>query len=305
MSLHVVTCHYSTLSAYSRSLPDALTRHSMKFGKGWQLLSANQRWMVTLHVSNESALPIRLHQLPIIESSLALLSVCDRPCIHFVFHMLRSAVVRATSQAFFATNSLSFVKITLWNSLPLFSSPLRAYIGTMSPHHVAPSTPDTESGRHKLQYNMTESAQGDLNNTTSMREVEKLIVKPEFAHRSLAMSSKADDKNAKYRPFLLDDGISENDWVSKLELATVTEMAQRDIAINGQRLRVLVLYGSLRSRYALSLIDAFKSCCGRRQGLCNQRVYPKSSQVLLKITRLRDFPHPLASWMRRASLRPS
>lgn len=118
----------------------------------------------------------------------------------------------------------------------------------MSPHHVAPSTLDTESGRHELQYNMTESAPGDLNNTTSMRKVEKLIAKPEFAHRSLAMSSKADDKSAKYRPFLLDDAISENDWVSKLELATVTEMAQRDIAINGQRLRVLVLYGSLRSR---------------------------------------------------------
>lgn len=162
--------------------------------------------------------------------------------------MFRSVVARVTSQASFATNSLGLVKTTLWSSLPLSSSPLRAYIGTMSPHHVAPSTPDTESGRHELQYNITESAQGDLNNTASMRKVEKLIAKPEFAHRSLAMSAKADDKNAKYRPFLLDDAISENDWVSKLELANVTEMAQRDIAINGQRLRVLVLYGSMRSR---------------------------------------------------------
>lgn len=162
--------------------------------------------------------------------------------------MLRSVVLRATSQAPFATNSLSLVKTTLWNSPPLFYSPLRAYTGTMSPHHVTPSTLDTESSRHELQYNVTESAQGDLNNTTSMREVEKLVAKPEFAHRSLAMSSKADDKIAKYHPFLLDDAISENDWVSKLELATVTEMAQRDIAINDQRLRVLVLYGSLRSR---------------------------------------------------------
>lgn len=162
--------------------------------------------------------------------------------------MFRSVVARVTSQAFFATNSLGLVKTTLWSSLPLSSSPLRAFIGTMSPHHVAPSTPDTESGRHGLQYNITEPAQGDLNNTASMRKVEKLIAKPEFAHLSLAMSAKADDKNAKYRPFLLDDAISENDWVSKLELANVTEMAQRDIAINGQRLRVLVLYGSMRSR---------------------------------------------------------
>lgn len=161
--------------------------------------------------------------------------------------MIRSSVVRATLPARLAANTTSLVKITLCNRL-LFSLPLRAYISTMSPHNEALSTPDIQSERHELQYNITEPAQGDLNNTASMRKVEEITAKPEFAHRSLAMSLETEDRNAKYRPFLLDDSISENDWVSKLELATVTEMAQRDIAINGQRLKVLVLYGSLRSR---------------------------------------------------------
>lgn len=101
---------------------------------------------------------------------------------------------------------------------------------------MAPTTSDTES------------RQGDPNNIASMPKARKIIAKPEFANCSLAMSLKADDKIAKYRPFLLDDTIFKNDWVSTLELATVTEMTQRDTAINGQRLRVLVLYGSLRSR---------------------------------------------------------
>ena len=57
----------------------------------------------------------------------------------------------------------------------------------------------------------------------------------------------------KYRPFVLDSAIAAEDWVSKLELATVTEMAHDDIAKTGQRLRVLVLYGSLRRRYGITL----------------------------------------------------
>jgi hypothetical protein len=54
---------------------------------------------------------------------------------------------------------------------------------------------------------------------------------------------------SKYRPFLLDERVAESDWISKLELDTVEEMVQADLnANNGQRLRVLVLYGSLRAR---------------------------------------------------------
>ena len=47
---------------------------------------------------------------------------------------------------------------------------------------------------------------------------------------------------------LLDDAVAAQDWVSKLELATATEMSHNDITKTGERLKVLVLYGSLRSR---------------------------------------------------------
>lgn len=54
---------------------------------------------------------------------------------------------------------------------------------------------------------------------------------------------------SKYRPFLLDERVAKSDWISKLELDTVESMVQADLdATNGDRLRVLVLYGSLRAR---------------------------------------------------------
>jgi hypothetical protein len=57
---------------------------------------------------------------------------------------------------------------------------------------------------------------------------------------------------SKYRPFLLDERVAQSDWISKLELDSVEEMVQADLAAtNGDRLRVLVIYGSLRSRYCI------------------------------------------------------
>jgi arsenic resistance protein ArsH len=83
-----------------------------------------------------------------------------------------------------------------------------------------------------------------------MREVEALRVNEDFAYRSLAIPLEEDDSELanKYRPFLLDSAVAAEDWVSKLELATVTEMAHDDITKTGERLKVLVLYGSLRQR---------------------------------------------------------
>jgi hypothetical protein len=67
---------------------------------------------------------------------------------------------------------------------------------------------------------------------------------------SLSISEDQDDPEirAKYRPFLLDPETSANDWISKLELDTVTAIAQQDLEKTGSRLKVLVLYGSLRKR---------------------------------------------------------
>ena len=114
-----------------------------------------------------------------------------------------------------------------------------------------------EKGKHQTQYNISESApvQGDLNNTSSMRQTEEIRANSDFAYQSLAILVEEDEPETanKYRPFVLDSAIAAEDWVSKLELATVTEMAHDDIAKTGQRLRVLVLYGSLRRRYGITL----------------------------------------------------
>lgn len=92
---------------------------------------------------------------------------------------------------------------------------------------------------------------GDLNNVSAMRAAEKPIRDPDYAYLTLAISAKSEDPKfrQRYRPFLLDDIIQNSDWISQLELATVTEMAEEDLKKTGQRLRVLVLYGSLRKRY--------------------------------------------------------
>ena len=83
-----------------------------------------------------------------------------------------------------------------------------------------------------------------------MRQTDKIDANPELAYHSLAISAEEDepDTRTQYRPFLLDAAVAAEDWVAKLELATVTEMAQREIATTGERLKILVLYGSLRHR---------------------------------------------------------
>jgi hypothetical protein len=133
----------------------------------------------------------------------------------------------------------------------LFRLENRAYISTMSPHKVQ-NTSTVANGTQQAHISTASSApvQGDLNNTSSMRQIEEVHADPEFAYRSLAIPTEEDDPEtlAKYRPFLLDEAVASQDWVAKLELATVTEMAHNDIAKTGERLKVLVLYGSLRNR---------------------------------------------------------
>lgn len=83
-----------------------------------------------------------------------------------------------------------------------------------------------------------------------MRHAEKVAFDPSFAYQSLAIPASEDDPTIRstYRPFLLNDSVTNTDWVSRLELATATEMAKKDFEKTGERLRVLVLYGSLRKR---------------------------------------------------------
>lgn len=94
---------------------------------------------------------------------------------------------------------------------------------------------------------------GDLNNTLAARPTVHLGVDPAYIGRSLAISEADDDPEIRstYRPFLLGKEVEESDWVSKLELSTAMKMAEKDLKQTGSRLKVLVLYGSLRERHVL------------------------------------------------------
>jgi arsenic resistance protein ArsH len=91
---------------------------------------------------------------------------------------------------------------------------------------------------------------GDLNNTSAAREVTCIDVDPAYSYRSLALSETEDDEIIRkaYRPFLLSPEITSRDWISRLELSTVVKLAEEDFHKHGERLKVLVLYGSLRKR---------------------------------------------------------
>ena len=105
-------------------------------------------------------------------------------------------------------------------------------------------------GERKLNGKAVKSTQGDLNNVSVMRKTSILAVDPAHAHRDLSVSAEDDDPavRAAYRPFILDETTRRHDWISQLELSTVTKMAENDLMRTGQRIRVLVLTGSLRKR---------------------------------------------------------
>jgi arsenic resistance protein ArsH len=82
--------------------------------------------------------------------------------------------------------------------------------------------------------------------TSPARQLRTLAQYPQ-----LAISEAADDPDirAKYRPFLLDPEVEAIDWISQLELETTVAMTEENISKTKSRLKVLVLYGSLRHRY--------------------------------------------------------
>lgn len=92
---------------------------------------------------------------------------------------------------------------------------------------------------------------GDLNNTQAARAFVEIAPDLKYLKRTLAIPPSEDAKDVRkaYRPFLLDDEISSNDWVSKLELSTAMKMVEQELkSTEGDRLKVLVLYGSMRAR---------------------------------------------------------
>ncbi len=96
------------------------------------------------------------------------------------------------------------------------------------------------------------TSQGDLNNTAAARP--STVIAPDLTDlkRTLAIPVSEDDALVRkaYRPFLLDDEVTKNDWVSELELSTVLKMVEGELKrSSGDRLKVLVLFGSMRRRW--------------------------------------------------------
>lgn len=89
-------------------------------------------------------------------------------------------------------------------------------------------------------------------------------------HHSLAIPENEDNLEIrqKYRPFLQHDP----DWVSNLELTTVSDMAKKELDSSQNRLKVLVLYGSLRRRSYSRLVALEASRILFRLG-CDVRVF--------------------------------
>lgn len=95
---------------------------------------------------------------------------------------------------------------------------------------------------------------------------------------TLAIPAHEDDAEvrAKYRPFLLENEGEPSDWVSQLELDVALQMARRNLEETGSRLKVLVLYGSLRKR-SYSKLTAFEAARILHRLGCDVRVFDPSA----------------------------
>lgn len=82
----------------------------------------------------------------------------------------------------------------------------------------------------------------------SIASGQQLRTLAQCAQLSLAEAEDEPEIRSKYRPFLLDPEVEKTDWISQLELETTISMASTDFQKTGKRLRILVLYGSLRKR---------------------------------------------------------
>ncbi|KAJ4163569.1 hypothetical protein LMH87_005290 [Akanthomyces muscarius] len=116
----------------------------------------------------------------------------------------------------------------------------------------------------------------------------------------LRLSADQDEQEIrdKYRPFLRHfprcDG---SDWIEDLELDTVTEMARANLARTGSRLKVLVLYGSLRKR-SYSRLTAYEAARILHRLGCDVRVF---DPTLLPIRDSVPPEHPAVQELRALS----
>ncbi|KAL4866523.1 hypothetical protein BDV12DRAFT_199123 [Aspergillus spectabilis] len=116
--------------------------------------------------------------------------------------------------------------------------------------------------------------------------------------QSLAIPEAEDDPatRQKYRPFILNNN-GETDWTNDLELTTVLAMAQKNLTDTNKRLKVLVLYGSLRRRSYSRLVAYEASRILFRLG-CDVRVFNPDE---LPVKNDSDQTHPKVQELRSLS----
>ncbi|CAD6449308.1 a2228561-5ff4-4720-9b06-a7f1d5167567 [Sclerotinia trifoliorum] len=131
--------------------------------------------------------------------------------------------------------------------------------------------------------------------TPTTREFRTLAQCPQ-----LAISEAQDDLDIriKYRPFLLDPETEATDWISELELDSVITQVEENLAKTNSRIKVLVLYGSLRQRSYSKLMAFEASRILHRLG-CDVRVFnPKDLPIRDSV----DDSHPSVQELRALSL---
>jgi hypothetical protein len=147
--------------------------------------------------------------------------------------------------------------------------------------------------RHASMAASTTTNHGDLNNTEVLRKTVALPPDPAYARTTLAIPQDKDDEAIRsvYRSFLLPKDVAANDWVSKLELSTVLKMSEADMeSTGGDRLKVMVLYGSLRNRCVV--FDSIVICM------------LTTSQLVLSLARFRMCTHTIPLGLRCSSVQP-
>ncbi|KAJ5090826.1 hypothetical protein N7532_009510 [Penicillium argentinense] len=119
-----------------------------------------------------------------------------------------------------------------------------------------------------------------------------------YSCRTLALRSSEDDPyiRQKYRPFILCNDAAE-DWIDNLELTTALNMAENNIKITNDRLKVLVLYGSLRRRSYSRLVAFEASRILFRLG-CDVRIFDPEG---LPVKNDSDHSHPKVQELRELS----
>jgi len=124
-------------------------------------------------------------------------------------------------------------------------------------------------------------SQRGLHHTRAAKPFVTMKAGADSGDRSLAIRECDDEPGIrkKYRPFLLDKEDDKADWVDDLGLDTVTTMAAENMQRTGGRLKVLVLYGSLRQRLAnRRVIRRVSSLPVKREGLMILAGHTQASQ---------------------------